>query len=45
MNDALAQSAPLTIESAVRSHAIALSFSKNDQEGKEGDIPIKKPRR
>ena len=32
MNDAFAQSAPLTIESAVRSHAVALSFSKNDKD-------------
>ena len=32
MNDAIAQSAPLTIESAMRSHAIALSYSKNDKD-------------
>jgi leucyl aminopeptidase len=32
MNDAFAQSAPITVESAVRSHAIALSFSKNEND-------------
>ena len=32
MNDVFAQSAPITVESAVRSHAIALSFSKNEND-------------
>jgi len=32
MNDAFAQSAPITVESAVRSHAIAFSFSKNEND-------------
>ena len=30
MKDAFAQSAPITLESAVRSQAIALSYSKNE---------------
>ena len=32
MKDVFAQSAPITIESALRSQAIALSYSKNEKD-------------